>query len=159
MERSIRRKKPRTSRACRGAIGHRQWTLDQPLNLRKAPLAPHQSPEAQTLVGRIVPPVLEKVQGKRAVTDELARKKRKTAGVNHRKPGDISLGGDQTTRTRSAAMSEWSDDDGALVAPSLSTKAPPRNTRMEEQSKEGEGVPEQRAKGVPEQQTRGVLEQ
>ena len=42
---------------------------------------------------------MEKVQGKRAVTDEPARKKRKTAGVAPRKPSGISLGGDQTTQT------------------------------------------------------------
>ena len=53
-------------------------------------------------------------------------------------------------------MSEWSNDDGALVAPCPSTEAPPRNTHMEERSKEGEGVPEQPAKGVPDQQVRGV---
>ena len=41
----------------------------------------------------------EKVQGKRAVADEPAHKKRKTVGVVPRKLGDISLGGDQTTRT------------------------------------------------------------
>ena len=46
-------------------------------------------------------------------------------------------------------MSEWSDDDGALVAPPLSTEAPPHNMRTEVQSKGGEEVPEQQAKGVP----------
>ena len=59
------------------------------------------------------PLVSEKVRGKRAVADEPARKKRKTAGAAPLKLGGISLGGDQTTRTQSAAMSEWSDDDGA----------------------------------------------
>ena len=67
------------------------------------------------------------------------------------KLGGISLGGDQTTRMWSAVMFEWSDDDGAPVAPPPSTKAPPRSTHVEEQPKEGEGVPEQWAKGVPEQ--------
>ena len=43
--------------------------------------------------------VLEKVWGKRAVADEPAQKKRKTAGAVPRKPGGISLGGDQTTQT------------------------------------------------------------
>ena len=47
-------------------------------------------------------------------------------------------------------MSEWSDDDGALVAPLMSTEALPCNTREEVQSKGEEGVPEQQAKGVPE---------
>ena len=42
-------------------------------------------------------------------------------------------------------MSEWSDDDGAPVAPPPSTEVPPRNTRAEVQSKGGEGVPEQQA--------------
>ena len=55
-------------------------------------------------------------------------------------------------------MSEWSDDDGAPVAPPPSTEAPPRNTRTEERSKGGEGLPEQQAKGVPEQQARGIPE-
>ena len=91
----------------------------------------------------------EKVQGKRVAIDELSRKKRKMAGVASRKPGGISLGGDQTTRTQSAAMSEWSDDDGALVAPPPSTEAPPCNTCAEVQSKGGEGVPEQRAEERP----------
>ena len=81
------------------------------------------------------PPVSEKVRGKRAAQDEPARKKRKMAGVAPRKPGGISLGDDQTIRTQSAAMSEWSDDDGALVAPLSSTEAPPCNSRMEVQSK------------------------
>ena len=66
------------------------------------------------------------------------------------KPSGISLGGDRTTQTRSAAMSEWLDDDEVPVAPPPSTKAPPRNTRTEGQSKEGEGVLEQQAMGVPE---------
>ena len=87
----------------------------------------------------------EKVRGKRVAADEPAWKKRKTAGAIPRKPGGISLGGDQTTRTRSAVMSEWLDDNEALVAPPLSTCT-------EEQPKGGEGVHEQQAKGVPEQQ-------
>ena len=89
------------------------------------------------------------VRGKKAATDEPTQKKRKMAGAVPRKPGGISLGGDQTTWTWSAAMSEWSDDDEVPVAPPPSTKAPPRNTRLEEQLKGGEGVPEQQAIGVP----------
>ena len=89
------------------------------------------------------PLVLEKVRGKRAVVDELARKKRKTMGVVTHKPGGISLGGDQTTRMRSTAMFKWSDDDEVLVAPPPSTKAPPRCTCVEGQSEVGEGVPQQ----------------
>ena len=60
---------------------------------------PHRSPEAQTMVGQRVPLVSEKVWGKRAATNEPVRKKRKTMGVALRKPGGISLSGDQTTRT------------------------------------------------------------
>ena len=71
-------------------------------------------------------------------------------GVAPHKLSGISLGGDQTTRTQSAAMSEWSDDDGAPVAPP-NTEAPPCNTRVEVQSKGGEEVPKHQAKGVPEQ--------
>ena len=63
------------------------------------------------LVGRGVPLVSEKVWGKRAVIDEPARKKRRTTDVALRRPGVISLGGDRTARTQSAAISEWSDDD------------------------------------------------
>ena len=59
-----------------------------------------------------------------------------------RKPGGISLGGDQTTRAQNTAMFEWSDDDEVLVAPPPSTKAPSRSTRAEEQSRGGEGVPQ-----------------
>ena len=55
-------------------------------------------------------------------------------------------------------MSEWSNDDEVPVAPPPSTEAPPSNTRMEEQSKGREGVPEQQAMGVPEQQATVVSE-
>lgn len=72
-------------------------------------------------------------------------------GAVPHKPGSILLGGDHTTQMRSAAMFEWSDNDEVLVAPSPSTEAPPRNTRVEEQSKGGEGVLELQAMGVPEQ--------
>ena len=96
------------------------------------------------------PWVLEKVQGKRVARDELAQKKRKTAGVAPHKPSGISLGGAQTTRTQSAAVSEWSDDNGAPVVPPPSTEAPPHNTHTEVQSEGGEGVPEQQARGGPE---------
>ena len=83
------------------------------------------------------------------MVDELAQKNKKTAGATPLKPGSISLGGDRTTRMRSTVMFEWSDDDEVPVAPPPSTKAPPRNTRTEGQSKEGEGVLEQQAMGVP----------
>ena len=100
--------------------------------------------------------VSEKIWGKRAAVDELAQKKRKTAGAVPCKPGGISLGDDQTTQTQSTAMSEWSDDDEVPVAPPSSTEVSSCNTHTEEQSKEGETVPEQWAKGVPNQQARGV---
>ena len=103
--------------------------------------------------------MLKKIRGKRAAADEPTRKKRKMADATPCKPGDISLGGDQTTQKQSTAMSEWSDDDGAPVAPPPSTEAPSRNMHTEVQSKGGEVVPEQQAKGVPEQQAKGVPEQ
>ena len=56
-------------------------------------------------------------------------------------------------------MSEWSDDDEVPVAPPPSTKAPPRNTRVEGQLEGGERVPEQQATGAPTQQAKGVPEQ
>ena len=87
----------------------------------------------------------EKVWGKRAAIDEPAQKKRRTVDVSPRKPGSISLGGDRTIRTLSAAMFEWLDDDRAPVAPPPSTVAPPRNTRAEVQSKGREGLPKQQA--------------
>ena len=62
--------------------------------------------------------------------------------VAPRKPGGISLGGDRTARMQSTAISEWSDDDEAPVAPPPSTGASPRNTRVEVQSRGGEGAPE-----------------
>ena len=43
------------------------------------------------------PLMSEKAQGKRAAVDELAQKRRKTAGSASIKPGGISLGDDQTT--------------------------------------------------------------
>ena len=70
-------------------------------------------------------------------------------GAVPRKPGGISLGDDQATRTQSAAMSEWSDDNGAPVAPPPSTEVPLRNMHVEVQSKRGEGVLEQQAEERP----------
>ena len=94
-------------------------------------------------------PVSGKVRGKMAVKDELARKKRRTTDVAPRKPDDISLGGDRTTRMQSAAISEWLDDNEAPVAPPLSTKASSCNKRVEVQSEGGEGVPKQQAEETP----------
>ena len=79
-------------------------------------------------------------------------------GAAPRKLGGILLGGDQTTRTQSAAMSEWSNDDGAPLAPPPSNKVPPRSWHVEEKPKGGEGVTEQQAMGVLEQQATGVPE-
>jgi len=112
------------------------------------------------------PSASEKVQGKRPAADEPAQKKRKTATATPIKPGSISLGGDQTTRTRRTVVIEWSDDDEALVFPLLSTREPPRSTRAWDQSKVGEEVPEsemrevpkQQAEVNPEQQTKKALE-
>ena len=61
--------------------------------------------------------VSEKVQGKRAAADESAWKKRKTAGAAPLKPGGISLGGDQATRTWSTMMFEWSGHRQARCRP------------------------------------------
>ena len=83
------------------------------------------------------------------MNDELAGKKRRTVDVAPRKPGDISLGRDRTTRMQSMVISEWSDNDEAPVAPPPSTKASSRNTRAEVQSKGGEGVPELQAEKMP----------
>ena len=44
-------------------------------------------------------PVSEKARGKREAADELAQKKRKMVAATPLKPGGISLGNDQTTRT------------------------------------------------------------
>ena len=52
-----------------------------------------------------LPRVSEKIQGKRVATDEPAQKKRKTVRLAACKSGGISLGGDQTTQTQSAAVS------------------------------------------------------
>ena len=80
-------------------------------------------------------------------------------GAVPRKLGSISLGGDQTTWMRSAAMSEWSDDDGAPVAPPCACCMKALQCSEEELSKGGEGVPEQQAKRVLELQAKGVPEQ
>ena len=92
------------------------------------------------------------------MADELAPKKRKTVAAGPLKPGIISLGGDQTTRTRRTAVLEWSDDDETSVAPPPNTESPSHSTCAEEQAKRGEEVPEQRARGVLAQQATGVPE-
>ena len=121
----------------------------RPLNQKKVPSAPRPNTEAKVLIKSGVPTVSEKVQGKRAAKNESARKKRRTTDVAPRKPGFISLGGGQTARTQSAVVSEWLDNDEALVAPPPSTKTTSRNTHVEVQSKGGEGVPEQQAEKTP----------
>ena len=85
----------------------------------------------------------EKTWGKRATTDETAQKRRKTATAAPLEPVGISLGGDQTTRTRRTAVIEWSDDIEIPVAPPPSMKAPPRSARVEDQARVGKGVPKQ----------------
>ena len=97
-----------------------------------------------------LPLVSEKVRGKRAAADELVQKKRKTVATGHLKLGGISLGGNQTTQTWRAAVIEWSDDDKDPVAPPSSMQAPPRSTRVEEQSRGSKEFPEQQARGFPE---------
>ena len=99
------------------------------------------------------PPASEKVRGKRPAVDEPAQKKRKTAPAATIKPGDISLGGDQATRTRRAMVIEWSDDDEDPVAPPPRVQAPPCSTCVEEQSRGSKEVPKQQARGFLEQQT------
>ena len=79
------------------------------------------------------PPASEKVWGKRPAVDEPAQKKRKTAPSAPTKPCGISLGGDQATRTRRAAVIEWSDDDEDPVDILPGVQMSSRNTRMEEQ--------------------------
>ena len=63
------------------------------------------------------------------------------------KLGSISLGGDQTTRTRRNVVLEWSDDDEAPTVPSPSTKEPPRNKR----APRSDDAPELATEEVPEQ--------
>ena len=94
-------------------------------------------------VGRMEspPPVSEKIQGKRLAIDEPAQKKRKTVATAPHKLGGISLGDDQTNRTRRTAVFEWSDDDEVLMAPPPSMKEPPQSTRAGNQSGEGREVP------------------
>ena len=75
-----------------------------------------------------------------------------------RKPGSISLDGDQTTRTRRAAVLEWSDDDENPVAPPPNMQTPPLSTRMEEQSRESIEVPGQQATEIPTGQATGIPE-
>ena len=86
--------------------------------------------------------MLEKARGKRAAVDEPAQKRRKTAAAAPIKPGGISLGDDQTTRTQRTAVFDWSDDDKVSTDPPLSMKEPPRRTPMGNQSRGGKEVPE-----------------
>jgi len=97
------------------------------------------------------PPVSEKIRGKRPAEDELAQKKRKTAAAAPLKPVGISLGDDQTNRTRRTAVFDWSDDDEVLTAPPPSMKEPPCNTRTGDQSGGGKEVRLPPMRIVPEQ--------
>ena len=81
--------------------------------------APHPNPDTKVLVERRVPPISEKVQGKRAAEKELARKKRRMV------------------------ISEWLDNDEALVAPSPNIKTSSRDMRVEARSKRGENTQRQ----------------
>ena len=69
-----------------------------------------------------------------------------------RKSGSISLGGDQTSRPWKAVVMEWSDDDDNTVPPPPSVQTTSHRTRVEEQPKGSDEVPEQQATGVPEHQ-------
>ena len=93
---------------------------------------------------------------KRAAADEPAQKRRKMVTAAPLKPGSISLGDDQTTRTRRTTVFDWSDDDKVSTAPPPSTKEPPRSTRAGDQSRGGEEVPKPQTREVLEQQARGV---
>ena len=56
-------------------------------------------------------------------------------------------------------MFDWSDDDEILTNPPLSTKGPPRNPRIEEQTGVGEEVREAPTRRVPEQRAEGIAVQ
>ena len=92
----------------------------------------------------------EKIWGKRAAADEMAQKKRKIAGAASLKPGGISLGDDQTTRTRRTAVFDCSDNDEVLMAPPPSTKEPLRSMCAKDQSRGSKEVIEQQKREVPE---------
>ena len=72
------------------------------------------------------------------------------------KPGGISLGDDQTSRTRRTAMFDWSDDDKVPKDPPRSMKEPPCSTPMGNQSRGGKEVPKPQTREVPEQRVREV---
>ena len=56
-------------------------------------------------------------------------------------------------------MIEWSDDNEDLVAPPPSVQTPSRSTRVEEQPREDEEVPEQQTIEMPAERATGVPEQ
>ena len=97
------------------------------------------------------PPVSEKIQGKRPAEDEPAQKKRKIGAAAPYKPGDISLGDDQTNQTRRNTVFDWSDDDKVLTAPPPRMDKPPHSTRAGDQSGGGKEVREPPTSKVPEQ--------
>jgi len=105
------------------------------------------------------PPVSAKIQGKRPVVDEPTQNKRKIAATAPRKLGGISLGDDQTNRTRRTAVFDWSDDDEILTDPPSNTKEPPRSPRAGEQPRVGEEVRETPTRKVPEQRAEGISTQ
>jgi hypothetical protein len=65
----------------------------------------------------------------------------------------------QTTRSRRTVVLKWSDDNEDPIAPPPSTQAPLSSTRMEEQPRGSEQVPEHQATEVPAGQATGVPEQ
>ena len=70
------------------------------------------------------------------------------------KLGNISFGGDQTTRMRRTTVIEWSDDDEVPVFPPPNMREPPRSTRTCDLSRVGEEIPEPETREIPEQQVR-----
>ena len=56
-------------------------------------------------------------------------------------------------------MFDWSDDDEILMNPPPSTKGPPRNPRVEDQTGVGEEVHEAPTRRVPEQRAEGIAAQ
>jgi len=112
-------------------------------------------------VGRTESPPLvsAKIQGKRPAADEPAKKKRKTAATAPRKLGGISLGDDQTNRTRRTTMFDLSDDEEILTDPPPSMKEPPRSPCVGEQPRVGKEVYEAPMRKVLEQRVEGISAQ
>ena len=56
-------------------------------------------------------------------------------------------------------MFDWSDDDEILMNPLPSTKEPPRNPRVEQQTRVGKEVHEAPTRRVPEHRAEGIAAQ